>query len=377
VTAQPEADPGIVAWATTCAIAPGYGNRPVAGQVNFNPAGISTSPSAKAATISTVLHEMVHILGFSNTLFKFFVDKDGLPMNLSQIIQSVTLRGVTTNVFIAEPVLSRIRNFIGCPTYPGLELENQGGSGSKGSHWERRILLNELMTSSITDNPAFSEFTMGLLEASGWYMTDYSYADKLTFGRNLGCDFVEKPCINDQKKKNFDMFCDQMAQVGCTYNGRSKGSCAFSTIPADPGQLLPAFDYFQNGSLALDSFSDNCPYITRWTYGDCTNSANELYNGFYRESWGVASRCFEGDYVLNRSTIIRYYDFSKPHTGCHTMNCELKTDGSYKLNVMIGNSTVICEQKGTNQTISGYIGGLICPDPQIYCNPNSFNQFRQ
>jgi len=31
----------------------------------------------------------------------------------------------------------------------GLELENQGGTGSAGSHWERSILHNELMTASI------------------------------------------------------------------------------------------------------------------------------------------------------------------------------------------------------------------------------------
>ena len=32
------------------------------------------------------------------------------------------------------------RSFFGCPELQGVELENQGGSGSALSHWEQRIL---------------------------------------------------------------------------------------------------------------------------------------------------------------------------------------------------------------------------------------------
>ena len=31
------------------------------------------------------------------------------------------------------------RAHFGCPTLPGLEIENQGGTGTAGSHWEKRI----------------------------------------------------------------------------------------------------------------------------------------------------------------------------------------------------------------------------------------------
>jgi len=30
----------------------------------------------------------------------------------------------------------------------GVELENDGGEGSAGSHWERTTMYNEIMTSS-------------------------------------------------------------------------------------------------------------------------------------------------------------------------------------------------------------------------------------
>ena len=50
-----------------------------------------------------------------------------------------------------------------------MELENEGPSMSKGSHWERRLVYNELMTASITEEPKLSELTFALFEDSGWY----------------------------------------------------------------------------------------------------------------------------------------------------------------------------------------------------------------
>lgn len=37
------------------------------------------------------------------------------------------------------------RDQFGCATLNGAELENDGGSGTAGSHWEERVFLGELM----------------------------------------------------------------------------------------------------------------------------------------------------------------------------------------------------------------------------------------
>ena len=88
------------------------------------------------------------------------------------------------------------RGHFGCPTLPGLEIENQGGTATAGSHWEKRITevggcvlcvgvwcvwcvcvyhsvvlpvpQNEAMTGQITQNPAFSRLTLAVLEDSGY-----------------------------------------------------------------------------------------------------------------------------------------------------------------------------------------------------------------
>jgi len=63
------------------------------------------------------------------------------------------------------------------------ELEDGGGSGTGGSHWEKRIFMNEYMTGTESQHPIFSRLTMALFQDSGWYGVDnYAYADFLIFG---------------------------------------------------------------------------------------------------------------------------------------------------------------------------------------------------
>lgn len=68
-------------------------------------------------------------------------------------------------------------------------MENGGGSGSKNSHWERVVLENEFMTASASNHASvYSQFTFALLEDSGWYMPDYSYADPIFWYKILFSD---------------------------------------------------------------------------------------------------------------------------------------------------------------------------------------------
>ncbi len=66
-------------------------------------------------------------------------------------------------------------NSIG-PSIEAVDLEDQGGSGSQSSHFERSMLYNEMMIASSIPDAAFSDFSLALLEDSGWYKSDYSYS---------------------------------------------------------------------------------------------------------------------------------------------------------------------------------------------------------
>ena len=60
--------------------------------------------------------------------------------------RGVTLRGAARQVIKSPKVLETARKYFNCPSINGVEIENEGGSGSAGAHWERAILHNEQMT---------------------------------------------------------------------------------------------------------------------------------------------------------------------------------------------------------------------------------------
>lgn len=56
------------------------------------------------------------------------------------------------------------RDYYNCPTLPGVPLENNGGSGSANSHWEKTFLPNEFMNPYVTFPGIISDFTLKLFE---------------------------------------------------------------------------------------------------------------------------------------------------------------------------------------------------------------------
>lgn len=122
---------------------------------------------------------------------------------------------------VLSGVQEEARRHFNCPILEGMELENQGGTGTELNHWEKRLLevwtcpslserpntglcphttplcllpQNEAMTGSHTQNRVFSRLTLAIMEDSGWYRANYSLAQRLDWGRGLGCDFVMKSC---------------------------------------------------------------------------------------------------------------------------------------------------------------------------------------
>lgn len=87
----------------------------------------------------------------------------------------------------SKTVLSVARQHYNCPYIRSVDLENEGGEGSMGAHWERNILLNEMMTASEITNARISEFTLALMEDSGWYYTNFDFKEHFTHWKNVGC----------------------------------------------------------------------------------------------------------------------------------------------------------------------------------------------
>lgn len=90
------------------------------------------------------------------------------------------------------------------------------------------------MTGTHTQNPVYSRLTLALMEDTGWYRANYSLAQDLSWGKNLGCDFVTKSCkqwmdMKRAKGQSIHPFCNKVKrdplETECTDDRSSVALC--------------------------------------------------------------------------------------------------------------------------------------------------------
>src|SRR5688500_6328900 len=104
------------------------------------------------------------------------------------------------------------------------------------------------MTASAILELRVTEFSLALLEGSGWYQVDYSKAEPITYGKNQGCDFLDTPCVdNTTFTANFEEFCSPLETRACSRTYRGFAYCGTPTALTSTDASLPAsFDYWRN-----------------------------------------------------------------------------------------------------------------------------------
>jgi len=310
-----------VAWAGSCKLLKST-NRPIVGQVNFNYKDIKAEGDIQFENdLYSVLHEIAHVLGFSDSLFNKFVK----PAKTG----TINANGVSYSYVDVEPLTTRLRNHFNCPTLVGAFMENSGGSGSAGSHFERTTFSVEIMTASEIADTRFSEFTLALLEGTGWYKVNYDMAEPFHWGRGKGCSFLSS-CST-----NFPEYCSGGGDA-CTFHGRNGGYCA------------------------SDSFGDKCNAVKGYTNVDCEDPTAQKGATLNAEKYPAGSRCFAG-------TLYSSGSLSSTRTYCFSYNCAAQAGGKFDLTINVGSAQAKCLQKGA-VSVSGYKGTINCPDPQEYCS---------
>jgi leishmanolysin len=362
VTANPSQD-AFLAWAVACFVSKDT-NRPVAGQININPNYMkATDPRKFQSQLATVMHEMVHILGFSQSLFSFYINPvTKSVLGQANVIREVTRVGQTISTIVLDKVVDRAKLYFNCPSLDGLDLEDEGDSASIGSHWERKLLFNELMTASDIPDARITEFTLALLEGSGWYTPDYTMAEPMTWGKGLGCSFINSPCIDSTSKlPAFKEFCGPAVKEGCFYGNRYRGYCGFGTGTPDE------YNYWGNSTISKDMFSNGCPYFLPYSNGDCEN-ATGIGSTILSEAFGTGSKCFQ--VTLAKQTVANNA-FPNIQSSCYKSQCNLVSANTYELHITVGNQTVVCTDSAGDKSVSGYFGVLKCPIASDFCKLQS------
>jgi len=320
-----------IAQTTTCSLASGS-KRPIVGKTIISTRYLTPTTDIlyHERQMICIMHEVVHALGFSNALYSHWLTSNGKV--LTGHIQKATLDGITTTVINAEPLTSKLRAHFGCSTLKGAYMENTGSSGTAGSHFERRQFAYEAMTSGLIIQMQMSEFTLAILESTGWYVPDYAgYADPYFWGKGQGCSFLTGSCSGGK----YEEFCSGSAR-GCALTGRGGGSCN------------------------TDTRSDNCRWVHPTENYDCQNPNADSYARLPSiQTFGrtAGSQCFAG--TLNTKKAGSQTSF------CFKYSCS-GSGSSAKLTLSVGGKSVVCTKKG-NVSVSGYAGVINCPDPVEYC----------
>uniref|UniRef100_A0A1B6C3F0 Leishmanolysin-like peptidase n=1 Tax=Clastoptera arizonana TaxID=38151 RepID=A0A1B6C3F0_9HEMI len=399
-------------------------DRPIAGHANLCPDSISTKPQELEILLSTVKHEILHALGFSVSLFAFYRDSKGNPLTAREdngkprlneklqarqwsdkVIKTVVRKNWVVHgevvdrevqLMVTPKVVDEVRRHFNCSTLEGAELEDQGEEGTALTHWEKRVFENEAMTGTHTQNPVYSRLTLALMEDTGWYTANYSMAQYLSWGRNLGCDFVKTSCKQwmDTKRtqgKSIHPFCDKVKrdplETECTDDRSSVALCNLVEHTTVLPKFYQNFDSIPHVSKGQEgyyggsvSLADYCPYIQEFTWrsknvvvrgSHCQYYENNPHQdkNFALESYSDHSKCFDHtNKMWEERSCTQVRQWQHWGSGCYQYHCY-----AGRLHILVGNNSYTCYKAGQELPIQIlandwlHKGALVCPNCDQLC----------
>ena len=332
------------------------------------------------------LHELTHVLGFNIYNFAQYFH------NVFQKIDNYGIKRVYIN---STKVVEVAKKYFNCSTIEGVELEEYGGPGTAGSHWESRILLGDYMNGqTYNEEEVISEFTLALLEDTGYYQVKYYTGGLMQFGKNKGCEFLNLKCIENgnvnQKFKNefFDSINGKVFDPSCSSGRQSRTYHYFKGFASVPVQ----YQYFNNENIAGRPFSDYCPvsqenieetqnsyyvghcsqlgngdYGIRIIYENSTDSTRKGYksselSSIISEKHSTNSFCVLSSLISKNIDNHNYYS-STVRAVCYQMHCSDRS-----LTIQINNDYIVCPRAGGKIEAINFSGYLLCPDYYLICS---------
>lgn len=185
-------------------------------------------------------------------------------------------------------------------------MENEGGSGTTDSHWERALFNNEIMTGSdLSGDFIFSIFTFMALYETGWYKLGNITPDTMEFGQFRGCQFFNNQCFGG----TFPEYCTSGSSPTCSYGNTGYGSCVK--------------DFLGNG----------CYFVRIYSNFDCRD-VNEATSSNPLENQRLTSNMIAFDYnsICFNGSLSKDNGYLFP-VSCHTQTCSAD---SSKMTVNVG-----------------------------------------
>jgi len=341
--------------------------RPVAAHLNWNPRNLDPNGNQRFYRIA-ILHEMFHILGFSQSRmldFRNYSTYDPETGDLEEYsippVAGLENDGRDLTLLTTPGVKKAFREHTGCNTLEGGILEDQGGDGVAGSHWEMMAMMDELMTGTISERSFLSEITLAALADSGWYTISPNALEAsgirspIFWGYKKGCDFALNRC-NNSWPVGEGYYCpyEKKGTEGCTYDRMGVGLCDFRYWTTIPEKYRYFSDEHIGGPVELANY---CPFTFPSSYCDVTSKSAEASS--YGDVTGSDSRCFMSTLTDSPDATTKQPEAPK----CYPRHCLSKESYAVKL----GNYWYPCPTGESISDILSFSGSLKCADASILC----------
>lgn len=355
--------------------------RPTAGVVNLNlrvlpSSGQGMDTEGDRGFFETALHEVCHVLGISSQAFPDWRDASGVKYKTDELTYTRELDGKSMNI-LRTPHLNQlmakrlgVQFFDGNQNWPvGVEIEDAGGSGTAGSHWEERVFYTELMVGTTFGYARISDVTLCALEDTGWYDVDHAKAEPLEWGDFMSIKGATRNTFNNfASGRPVESWPDHYVlkdtsllvngqYTGCTFDHRAVGyiqaqkrSCGSSKTNECQ---YPGFYDPKNNGYYSDYLLDYNLIVRPYSNRICAFSDTPTKNTAPGTYFGPNSMCA-------RTTM----GLAVPSYSCFKMEC----DNYGHVSITVGDETKKCTETGEQLTfeLNNY-GYVECPDANIVC----------
>ena len=327
-----------------------------------------------------MLHEFTHLLGFhqKTIINENMNEEDGEDDEEAEyfigIIQEQNIEdedGSTKTLYFlnkekSPKVFNYFSKFFGCDEIERIDLEMDVNNNI---HWPSRYLLGEYMTEfNYVEEKVISRFTLAFLEDLGYIkIKKYSTGGLMRFGKNQGCNFLNKKCVNDGVKFENDFYYPNentdptLTEPSCS-SGRLSRTVHKLHADVPSGHQYFSGDLSSYGGL---SYTDYCPvseydsYVSNLFKNSCslkgliTNDAKNIYG----EAISNNSFC-----ALN--TLVKKSESNSGgiRAGCYNMFCTTES-----LTIQVGEDYLVCPREGGKIASENYEGYILCPDYNLIC----------
>ena len=347
-------------------------NRPILGVVELNTA-IDTFTKNHIIFISNLLlHEISHVLAFNSDLFPYF---NKLP-NLQKTVYDIEINGIKRQFLSTPKVVEKANQHFNTDCLLGVELEDQGGSDTAGSHWEARIMLGDYMIGVDYPEIVISDITLAVFEDSNWYKVNYYSGGLFKTGKNEGYNFLFGDCVNkNNEESNFKLeFCNNQRDPFCSPGLIDRGYCYLGIYPEDEN-IPKKYQYYSNPLKGGWDIANYCPVMQNdyekannfYYYSRCNIIGKENYTEI-GEKLSNTSFCFMSSLVKSSLSEEIKSKYSNEKAICYEV---IQCDNTLKhYTIKIGETEFTCTNGNNIESyeIEGFEGTITCPPYNRICS---------